>query len=97
MSRSKLHVSTIFNWVALAGAYLFVFLILSLLQMDYDDNYDRSKGEYGSWTSMNTLQQVYYLLYIGWMLIGIVGLVMVAGSVYRKIRSGRETELGNVR
>ena len=92
MPRSKLHFSTILYWVALAGAYLFVFLILSLLQMDYDDNYDPSKGAYGAWSSMNIWQKVYYLLYIGWMLVGIVSLVVVAGSVYRKIRSNGQVD-----
>jgi len=53
MGKFRIRFVDIIYWIAIIGADIFVYLILGVLQMDYDDNYDSSKGEYWSSASMN--------------------------------------------
>ncbi len=65
-----------------------VYLFLGVLQMDYDDNWDASKGLYGSFSSMSNWQLIYYLALQVWNIINLVALVYVVVQVvklYRKI------------
>ncbi len=56
MVKTKIRLVDIVYWLAIIGANIFVYIVLGILQMDYDDNYDSSKGEYWSLASMNTRQ-----------------------------------------
>jgi hypothetical protein len=57
MAKTKIRLIDIIFWIAIIGADLFVFIILGLLLMGYDDNYDSSKGEYWSLASMSTTEK----------------------------------------
>ena len=45
MVKTKNHFVDIIYWLAIIGMDIFVYIILGVLQMDYNDNYDSSKGE----------------------------------------------------
>jgi len=78
----------IIYWIAIIGVDLFVYIILGLLQMDYDDNYDSSKGEYWSLSSMNRFQLTVYILLQLWNVINIVVLVLIGRKIYRRLKYG---------
>jgi uncharacterized membrane protein len=44
MIKTKIRIVDIVYWLALIGADIFIFLIIGLLLMGYDDSYDISKG-----------------------------------------------------
>ena len=64
MAKTKIRFVDIIYWLAIIGADIFVYMILGVLQMDYEDNYDSSKGEYWSLASMNKWQLFFYFLLI---------------------------------
>ena len=64
------------DFVYLAAIILFdlaVYLILGLFIMGYDDNYDCSKGEYWSFTSMNNQEKAFYIAINAWNVLNIIG------------------------
>jgi hypothetical protein len=85
MPNFKIRFIDLLYWLAIIGADLFVFIILGILLMGYDDNYDSSKGGYWSWTSMNTSQKMIYAAYLGWIILNIIGLVYIVFKLYRQI------------
>lgn len=56
MAKFKIRFVDIVYGVAIIGADLFVFILLGLLPMGYDDSYDSSKGEYWSLASMHSTE-----------------------------------------
>ena len=72
--------------VAIIGADLFIFIILGLLLMGYDDSYDSSKGEYWSLASMNTTEKIIYICSNAWIILNIIGLVYIGRKIYRKTK-----------
>jgi hypothetical protein len=66
-------------------------MILGILQMDYDDNYESSKGEYWSFSSMNKWQLFFYFLLQIWHIINIIGLLYVGRKIYKRIKSTTAT------
>lgn len=63
---------------------LFVFILLGVLLMGYDDNYDSSEGEYWSLASMNTSEKIIYICYNSWTILNIIGLAYFCWKVYEK-------------
>lgn len=55
-------------------ADLYVYLILGLLLMDYDDFYKESKGEYWSLASMTKSQQVTYFCFNLWNVVNVTAM-----------------------
>ena len=88
MAKTKIRFVDIIYWLAIIGADLFIYIILGLLQMDYDDNYDSSKGEYWSLSSMNNRQLIYYFLLQLWNLLNIIGLIFIGRKIYTRIKYG---------
>ena len=88
MDKLKIRFIDIIYWLAIIGADIFVYIILGILQMDYDDNYDSSKGEYWSLGSMNKLQLVFYFLLQLWNLLNILGIIYVGRKIYKRIKNG---------
>jgi len=74
-------------WVAFIGADVFIFLLLGILLMGYDDSYDISKGEYWSLKSMNATEKLIYFFYIIWIGINIIGLVYIGHKIYKRIKN----------
>ena len=88
MVKTKIRFVDIIYWLAIIGADIFVYLILGVLQMDYDDNYDSSKGEYWSLASMNKWQLFFYFLLQFWNLLNIIGLIFIGRKIYKRIKYG---------
>ena len=88
MDKFKIRFIDIIYWVAIIGADIFIYMILGVLQMDYDDNYDISKGEYWSLASMNKWQLFFYFLLQTWNLINIIGLIFVGRKIFKRIKNG---------
>ena len=82
----KIRFFDIIYGIAIIGADLIVYLVLGLLLMGYDDNWDSSKGEYWSWASMNSNERVIYVCYITWNIVSIVGVIYFIRKFYCKIR-----------
>lgn len=88
MGKTKIRFVDIIYWLAIIGADIFVYIVLGILQMDYDDNYDSSKGEYWSLASMNTSQLIFYFALQFWNIINIIGLIFIGRKIYKRIKYG---------
>jgi len=88
MVKVKIRFIDIIYWLAIIGADIFVYIVLGILQMDYDDNYNSSKGEYWSLSSMNKWQLVFYFLLQLWNIINIIGLIFIGKKIYKRIKYG---------
>jgi hypothetical protein len=88
MDKLKIRFIDIIYWLAIIGADIFVYMVLGVLQMDYDDNYDSSKGEYWSLGSMNKFQLLFYFLLELWNLLNILGIIYVGQKIYKRIKNG---------
>ncbi len=88
MVKTKIRFVDIIYWLAIIGADIFVYIILGVLQMDYDDNYDSLKGEYWSFASMNTRQLIFYFALQLWNIINIIGLIFIGKIIYKRIKYG---------
>jgi hypothetical protein len=86
--KPKIRFIDILYWLSIIGANICIYLFLGILQMDYDDNYDSSKGEYWSLESMNRQQLLYYLLLQLWHLLNIIGITFLGRKIYKRIKSG---------
>jgi uncharacterized protein HemY len=82
----KLTYSQFFFWAAILAVDLLAFVILGLLLMGYDDNYDRSKGVYWSLESMNFTEKAIYIVYNFWIFIHLTTLVYLVFKVGKKFR-----------
>ncbi len=88
MVKTKIRLVNIVYWLAIIGADIFIFLILGLLLMGYDDNYDSSKGEYWSLASMNTTEKIIYICYNAWIILNIIVLAYIGRKIYRRKKYG---------
>ena len=86
MVKFKIRFVDVVYGIAIIGADLFVFIILGLLLMGYDDSYDSSKGEYWSLASMNLTEKLIYICYNAWIILNIIGLVYIGRKIYRKTK-----------
>lgn len=86
MTKFKIRIIDVIYGIALISADVFIFLIIALFLMGYDDNYDVSKGEYWSLASMNASEKILYICYISWIVLNIVGLFYLGYKVYKMIR-----------
>jgi hypothetical protein len=88
MVKTKIRFVDIIYWLAIIGADLFVYIVLGLLLMGYDDNYDSSKGEYWSLASMNTTEKIIYFALQTWNVINIIGVLYIGRRLYKRIKYG---------
>jgi hypothetical protein len=88
MVKTKIRFLDIIYWLAIIGADIFVFIILGLLLMGYDDSYDSSKGEYWSLASMNSTEKIIYICYNSWIILNIIGLAYIGRKIYRRQKYG---------
>ncbi|RAI83869.1 hypothetical protein LV83_04183 [Algoriphagus yeomjeoni] len=69
---------------------LFIYFVLALLLMNYDDFYDESKGEYWNLASMTFWQK---LNYIGLNIWHFINLIVFGYVIYRVIKTIRKKAL----
>lgn len=87
MGKLKIRLIDIIYWLAIIATDIFVYMILGVLQMDYDDNYDSSKGEYWSLASMNNRQLIFYFALQVWNILNIIGLTLLVRKIYKRIKN----------
>jgi len=63
---------------------LFVYLLLGIMLMAYDDFHDSSKGIYGSWESMTSFDKTIQIIFYVWNFINILTLTFIAYKFYKK-------------
>lgn len=88
MVKTKIRFVDTIYWLAIIGADLFVYIVLGLLLMGYDDNYDSSKGEYWSLASMNSTEKIIYFALQTWNVINIIGVVYIGHRLYKRTKYG---------
>ena len=77
MVKTKIRLIDIVYSIAIIAVDIFVYIILGILQMDYDDNYDISKGEYWSLESINKRQLFFYIFLQLWNILNVIALIFV--------------------
>jgi hypothetical protein len=82
MQRPKIRLVNIIYWLALLALDVFVFMVLGVLLMGYDDQYHPSKGAYFSWGSMNTVEKTVYGVFLFWNAINIVGILYLCYKLF---------------
>lgn len=90
MVKTKIRTKQILIWLAIIAFDIFVFIILGLLLMNYDDFYDSSKGEYWSLASMNSTEKAVYICYNVWIVINIIGLIYIGYKIFGKLRETKK-------
>lgn len=88
MRKTKIRFIDLISWIAIIGTDIFIYIVLGVLQMDYDDNYDSSKGEFWSLVSMNKRQLIFYFLLHLWNILNIIGLIFIGRKIYKRIKYG---------
>jgi hypothetical protein len=86
MSKFKIRFVDVIYWIALVAADIFVYIILGLLLMSYEDNYDDSKGEYWSWESMSTFDRYAFIALNLWHVVNIIAVVFVGYKIYKRLK-----------
>jgi hypothetical protein len=89
MERTRTPFFSIIFWLLIIGIDVAVYMVLGILQKDYDDNYDDSQGEYWSLASMNKRQLFYYLAFQLWNFLNFIGLIYVGRTIYRRFSTGQ--------
>lgn len=75
------HIALFFALVAID---VFVYLVLGLLSMAYDDNYDGSKGPYWSWQSMSTFDKAVMVGANFWHLVNVAAIAYFLYRFYKQ-------------
>lgn len=83
----KMNLKTISISVLILLLDISVYIFLGLLLMSYDDFYDESKGEYWSWASMNTAEQLTVVGLNFWHLINIIVVSYIIYPTFKLIKS----------
>ncbi|UPZ17617.1 hypothetical protein [Flavobacterium humidisoli] len=86
MAKLKIRFIDIIYGIAIIVADLVVFIILGVLLMGYDDNYDSSEGEYWSFASMNMNEKIIYICYNVWIVLNIIGFIYIGRKIYIKTK-----------
>lgn len=86
MAKLKIRFIDITYGIAIIVADLFVFIILGVLLMGYDDNYDSSEGEYWSFASMDMNEKIIYICYNVWIVLNIIGFIYIGRKIYIKTK-----------
>jgi len=90
MVKVQIDIKNILIWLAIIAVDIFVFIVLGLLLMNYDDFYESSEGEYWSLASMNSTEKVIYICYNAWIVLNIIGLLYFGQRIYRKTRKTKK-------
>ncbi len=86
-TKMKITLKKILIWLAILIADIFIFLVLGVSQMQYDDFYNESKGEYWSWESMNMQEKLCTLALDFWVIVNIIALIYIGFAIYKRIKN----------
>ena len=94
MGNVKKQIVTIICWLIIIAADYFVFAILGLLLMRYEDFWDDSKGEIWSLASMTLTEKLIYISYNIWIILNIIGFICMLAytgkKIYKRIKNSKE-------
>jgi hypothetical protein len=92
MPNSKVRFPDIIFWLARLGTYLFIYIVLGILMMDYEDHWDETKGILRSDASMNRLQWLYYLALQARNIINIFFVIYIFRRFFKKRKQNARQE-----
>lgn len=84
MDKIKINFKAIIILSVIIVIDLFVFILLGLLLMNYDDFYDSSKGEYWSLASMNMQEKLIYISFNVWIFLNVIGIIYLIWRIYKR-------------
>jgi len=84
MAKLKIRLIDFIYGITIIVIDLFVFILLGVLLMGYDDNYDSLEGECWSFASMNTSEKIIYICYNSWIILNIIGLAYICWKIYAR-------------
>ena len=93
MSRLRFRFVEIIYLFAIIVADLFIYVVLGLLFMSYEDFYNESKGPYLSLKSMTTNEKIIYFAINIWYVANIILIVLAVFKIYKWFRYYRLTKL----
>jgi hypothetical protein len=85
MSNFKVRIIDVIYFIALIAADLFVYIVLGLFLMSYDDSYDSSKGEYWSWSSMTKFDKYAFVALNLWHVVNIIAVGYAGYKIYKLV------------
>jgi len=78
----KINFLKIAVWTGIVVFDIFVYLVLSLFLMNYEDHWDGSKGELWSLQSMSASEKVFFFSHIAWNGLNIAALVYLLYNAF---------------
>ncbi|WP_316785386.1 hypothetical protein [Pedobacter frigiditerrae] len=81
--------------IALITIDLFIYIILGVGLMSYEDTYTPSKGEYYSWASMSDFDKALVIGFNIWNIVNVIAILYIGYFVYKKVRSEKMQAYGN--
>jgi hypothetical protein len=82
----KTKILSIFYWIAIIAADIFIYMLLGLLQLDYEDTWNPSKGELWSSESMTKWQLIFSYALLIWNVVNLFAILFIARKVYIRLR-----------
>jgi hypothetical protein len=86
MAKLKIRFIDVIYGITIIVIDLFVFILLGVLLMGYDDNYDNSEGECWSLASMHTSEKIIYICYNSWIILNIIVLAYFCWKIYERTK-----------
>ena len=88
MNKIKIRFIDIVYFIAIIVADIIIYIFFGLLLMGYDDNWNSSKGEYWSWSSMTANERLVYTCFNVWNVLNIIGIVFFIIKIYKRFKHG---------
>ena len=86
---------SIISTIVLITIDIFVYVILFLGLMSYEDNYTASKGEYESWISMSDFDKTVVISLNIWNIVNVIAILYIGYLIYKKVKSKKLQFHGN--
>lgn len=72
---------------------IFVYILFSLMLMNYDDFYDESKGKYWSLESMTSTEKLYYIGFEIWNILNLIAVGFIIYQIIKRLRKRPTTRV----
>ena len=86
----RLKFATIIFGLAIVGADIIGYAAIGIALMGYDDNYDASKGAYGSWNSMTNFDRAAFATLYIWHALNIILLLWILRKLFKLLKTNRK-------
>ena len=92
MTRPKFRISNIVFYIVLILADLFIYVVLGMLFMGYEDFYDESEGPWMSLQSMTPKEKIIYYSINVWYIANILLLIWLTFKIIKWFMRNRTTK-----